>query len=172
MRVILRAFLLLSGCGFLLSTVGHALALSGRMPPGKFVMELNVGVMAVWLPAVIVANRIAQANRGFSWKVILSGCPGWMRVILYFLIAYAAVNFALLFLSAGAPPNLAAAARVAAMLRFTGLDMMFYGAAFALLYSAARAPHLLTGAKCPNGHAVPPGATVCPDCGQSIAKKG
>ncbi len=142
MRVLLRAFFLLSACGFALSAAMHVQALSGRLPSVKVVFGLNIGIMLVWLPAVIVANRIAQVNRGFSWKRSLSGCPDWMRKVLYFLIAYAAVNFALLFLAAGGPPNVAGRARLAVLRPATGLDLTFYGAAFALLWSAVRAPDL------------------------------
>jgi hypothetical protein len=143
MKVILRAFLLLSACGFVLSAATHVQALSGRLPSVKMVFGLNTGILLVWLPAVIVANRIAQVNRGFSWKRMLSGCPDWMRKVLYFLIAYAAVNFALLFLAAGGPPTVSGRARLAVVRPATGLDVSFYGAAFALLWSAVRAPDLL-----------------------------
>jgi hypothetical protein len=168
MRAILRVFLLVSACGFALSLAVHVLALAGRLPPGKSVIELNLGILVVWLPAVMVANRIAQANRGFSWGTILSGCPRGMRVVLCLLMAYAVVNFALLFLKAGAPPDLSSSARVAVVRRATALDMAFYGAAFALIFSAVRAPQLLAGRRCPKGHPVPPTADKCPQCGQSV----
>jgi hypothetical protein len=53
---------------------------------------------------------------------------------------------------------------------FSGHWLVFYGLAFATLYSVQARPQLLDGVKCPNGHDVDPMAQYCSACGARIAR--
>jgi hypothetical protein len=53
---------------------------------------------------------------------------------------------------------------------FSGHWMAFYGAAFAVLYSAIHKPSLLEARKCPAGHDVSHQDLFCPKCGQALSQ--
>jgi len=168
MTRILYPFLILSGFGLILSFIAHILSLYGRaIPGGELVWSLHIGVFVVWIPTVLVANRITKgAKRKDFWKIALSGCPTWMRQALYVLFAYAILNF-IWFMNntnnhtgVDAPPSV--------IRGFSGHWMVFYAAAFATLYSVIHSPNLLKKRKCPNGHAVSVTDSFCPNCGQPI----
>ncbi|MDQ6628573.1 MAG: zinc ribbon domain-containing protein [Pseudomonadota bacterium] len=170
MRLGLVSFMTLAAVGLLLSICAHLAALFGLPLPGRnAVFGLHVGIFVVWLPAVIVATRTTRAaNRKDFWRTALSGCPVWMRRGLYMLFAYAILNF-VIFMVGGTHGGQSGGAPMASEVRgFSGHWMMFYAAAFAILYSAVHAPHLLRDRKCANGHAVAPTAQFCPECGSRL----
>ena len=124
--------MLLAGAGFLLSAGSHAAALLGQEDPlGGYAWLLHVGIFVVWLPVVFVSRSLTRGTtRWFSWNVALRGAPDWMRYVLYALFVYAFVNF---FRSQpdgehGMSPN--------TLRLFSGHWMLFYGAAFVVMYSA------------------------------------
>jgi hypothetical protein len=132
-------FLWLAAIGFAASLAAHLLALAGKAMPGAYmVWGLHLGIFVVWLPAVLVANGVTRANGGkFSWKLVLAGCPLWMVRTLYVVFAYAALNFMWLLIAANSPPDPAHTAfRVNVVRGYSGNCMMFYGAAFAILYAS------------------------------------
>jgi hypothetical protein len=170
MNFALYPFMVLAACGFALSVAAHIAALAGiAIPGGGQVWVLHIGIFVVWLPTVLVGNRIARyANRKDFWKVALAGCPAWMRRGLFVLFGYAIVNFILFIVSTTSQPKPTGAAPPSVTRGFSGHWMVFYAAAFATLYSATHAPHLLRERKCPLGHAVSPSARFCPECGYAF----
>lgn len=171
MKPLLPPLIALSAAGLLASVVVHLCALAGVANPfGPYAWALHIGIFVVWLPAVLVMNRLT-ANVAFKqndlWKVALAGCPPWMRRMVYGFFIYAFVNFALFFaLSTRLPKN-----RVpqAMQLRgFSGHWMAFYAAAWALLYAAG---HRVT-AKCASGHDASPAAKFCERCGAPVTVSG
>ena len=162
--------MLLAGAGLVLSIIAHALALAGvTLPGGQIVWSLHAGIFIVWIPTVLVSIRTTKyTSQKDFWKVALSGCPNWMRKAMYALFAYAIINFIIfMFFSANSPKS--TGGNDPSIVRgFSGHWMVFYGAAFSVLYSAIRAPHLFRPHKCPNGHMVDPTANFCPKCGYAF----
>ncbi|HET8707764.1 MAG TPA: hypothetical protein VFM46_15785, partial [Pseudomonadales bacterium] len=155
MIYVLTTFLFLSFTGFILSVAAHIASIAGIfIPGGNAVMGLHGGIFIVWIPTVIIMMRVTKgARRKDSWKIALSGCPPWMRGALYVLFAYAFLNF---FLFASQQTNKGhdkeQGVTAETIRGFSGHWMLFYGTAFATIYSAVKSPSLLRGRKCPNGH--------------------
>jgi hypothetical protein len=173
MSSLLLPFMVLAATGFVLSVAAHIFGLLGKMPPGgSLVMGLHAGIFVVWLPTVLVANRVARGiNRKDFWKVVLAGSPPWMRYALYGLFAYAVCNFVLFILTAGGNNHASKAVTPETIRGFSGHWMVFYGAAFATLYSILRAPQLLRERQCVNGYAVSSTNAYCPTCGNALHKQ-
>lgn len=166
--------MLLSAIGLLLSVGSHLAALAGiPMPGGNLVWGLHGGIFVVWLPTVWIANRMARhGRRSDFWKLALSGCPNWARYFLYALFAYAILNF-LYGMSVGVgrgKPNEAEGLGSEVRL-FSGHWMVFYGAAFATLYSAIKRPELLRSHKCERGHDVSALDEFCSKCGVQLGQR-
>ncbi|MBC3873382.1 zinc ribbon domain-containing protein [Undibacterium flavidum] len=162
MNIVLFPFMVLAAIGFILSLAAHLASLTGiQVPGGEAVWSLHMGIFVVWIPTVLISSRLTKnTNQRDFWKATLGGCPLWMRRALYGIFAYAIVNF--LYFMFVASRHEAAGSEIRG---FSGHWMVFYGAAFATMYSVRRAPHLLRDRKCSNGHAVPPSAQFCQECG-------
>jgi len=138
-----------------------------RVAPESYFWLLHVGIFAVWIPAVIVAQRlVGDVNRRDFWKAVLKGSPDWMRYMVYGFLGYAVVNF-LLFMTKASDGGSDANPPATVWRGFSGHWMAFYSAALAILYSAAArsSPSRL----CANGHIISadsPG--FCTRCGQPI----
>lgn len=117
--------------GLALSIASHVAALQGKPGPlGKYTWTLHLGALAICIPAAIVARKA-------KWKGLLSGCPAWMRYVVYALIAYAIVNFAIFMVR----PHLGGSAGLMppeAVRGFSGHWMAIYAATFAVLYSGVK----------------------------------
>jgi hypothetical protein len=83
----------------LLSLWVHFAAVSGRrVAPAAFFWILHIGILVVWFPAVMVAQRQAgNLKRKDFWKVVLKGSPDWVRYLVYGFLAYAVVKFMICF---------------------------------------------------------------------------
>jgi hypothetical protein len=139
LRPFLWLFVGISCIGLALSMWVHVGAIFGqRVVPESFFWMLHVGIFIVWIPAVLIAQRlVGNTSRRDFWKVILKDSPVWLRYMVYGFGAYAIVNF-LLFL-ANTPAHSYGANPPAEVWRgFSGHWMAFYTAAFAILYSAAK----------------------------------
>ena len=158
----------IAGTGWVLCLFLHVVAWTGHVPaPLQTLTEvpamaLIMGIFAVWIPAVLIAQRI-DPGRGtnFSWKRVLAGCPPWMRIAIGGLFAYAFLNF---FVSI-AQAKAADASEWSNLRAFTGHGLLFYGMAFSIFFSAWHMPRLLQARQCPLGHAVEHGQQFCPTCG-------
>ncbi|RYD77192.1 MAG: zinc ribbon domain-containing protein [Verrucomicrobiaceae bacterium] len=174
MSFVLYPFLALSTIGLVLSIGAHVMALTGiPLPSGKLVWGLHAGIFVVWLPAVLISMQTTRhASRKDFWKVALAGCPIWMRRGFYVLFGYAILNFVVLAATTGRQPKQPSDSTRPFVVRiFSGHWMVFYGAAFAILYSRLHAPDLYRERKCPNGHAVSPTARFCSECGYDFTNK-
>jgi hypothetical protein len=168
MRVLWSIFALISGLGFLASLVAHIAGYLGISEPFGFdPWPLHVGIFIVWLPAVIVAQRLSKDfPQKDMWKAALRGCPKWMRLGLYGLFAYAFASFAYFFLAtmqgAGGDED------PEVVRGFSGHWLVFYYAAFAILYSAIQVAGDDPTRRCSNGHLVKPADQFCPQCGDRV----
>jgi hypothetical protein len=160
-------FVWVSAIGLVVSLWVHIGALMGRTVSSAF-WVLHVGIFVVWFPSVLVAQRrVDNTSRKDFWTVVLKGAPDWMRYMVYVSFAYAFVNF--MFFMAQTPSGGRHTAPSAADWRgFSGHWMVFYSAALAILYSAAKtmdsSPH------CTNGHLASPNALYCTRCGQPVMR--
>ena len=166
LRPFIWVFVWLSAIGLLVSLWVHIGTLMGHGIPSAF-WVLHVGIFVVWFPAVLVAQRlVGNANRKDFWKVVLKGAPDWVRYMMYVLFAYEFVNF---MISMGQAPNGGRHATTSADWRgFSGLWMVFYSAAFAILYSAAKT--LDSSPRCVNAHLASSSAVYCTRCGQPVMR--
>lgn len=164
----LWVFAVLSLAGLVLSLYVHINALmGGQMPPTTW--GLHVGIFVVWFPAVFVAQRrVGNTRRKDFWKVALKGAPDWMRYLIYGLFVYAFLNFFVFIASAPAHNSSSGGEESPSVWRgFSGHWMVFYAAAFAILYSAAMAAK--SGPRCMSGHSLSAGETSCRICGQPFS---
>jgi hypothetical protein len=169
-RIILLPFIVLAAVGFVLSVAAHISAVAGHpIPGGKAVWALHIGIFIVWSPTVLVAYRLTRgAKRKDFWKVALAGCPKWMRIILYGIFAYAALNFISFMIVTVNHPQQPGDAPPEVVRGFSGHWMIFYWAAFAALYSASAIGYSGMDRKCPNGHSVGVTAKYCEECGAEL----
>src|SRR5436305_11719901 len=92
-----------------------------------------------------------------------------MRQAFYILFTYAILNFIYFMATAMNRPRPPGDAPPEVIRGFSGHWMVFYGAAFATLYSAYVVGYSGIQRKCPNGHAVPITANFCEECGVKLA---
>jgi len=159
---------ILAGVGFLLSFLSLLMSYAGKSLFGEDLTPiLFPGVFVVWFPAVIVASRMTRfENRKDIWKITLSGCPKWMRAILWTICGLGAANFLYFVVLSGNKYEHGPSIQFAG-----GHLLIFYGTAFCVMYSALHAQKLLSTRHCPNGHVASPGDAYCPQCGESINTK-
>jgi hypothetical protein len=165
-KPILWACVALSAVGLALSLWVHLGAvMSRRVAPEPFFWILHMGIFVVWLPTVLVARkRVANRSSKDYWKVVLRGSPEWMRYMVYGFFGYAFVNFALFMSKAPTEKSGGGDTPPIVWRGFSGHWMLFYSAALATLYAAAKASENVR--RCLNGHAVPATANFCTRCGQ------
>lgn len=168
MRMLLYTFMALAAIGFALSIGVHCLGIAGiPTPGGKNVWLLHKGTFVVWIPALLAA---IQAGRKTGNKNFLAGCPAWMRRTLCVLIGYAIINFIVFSATsskdAGKPDK--EDVSPATIRGVSGHWMVFYGLAFAMIYSSMRTLRNFRERHCPQGHFVSPTDRFCPDCGYPI----
>ncbi len=176
MKAVLYPFMVLAACGLALSIAAHCMALAGVLiPGGKLVWGLHIGIFVVWIPTVLTSKQMTRyANRKDFWKVALAGCPSWMRRAFYVLVGYAILNFIVFIAATTTQPQQqqqAGDAPPSVVRGFSGHWMIFYGAAFAVLYSRIHAPQLYRERKCPQGHTVLPTARFCSECGYDVSNE-
>ena len=176
MNILLIPLMLVAVLGLLLCALANLLTWSNQFGAvmSLFNEELQTGIsmalvgglFAVWIPAVLIAQRINNGNRlNFSWKKVLAGCPDWMRYAAFTIFGYAIVNFLLIVTS----PDIGNEQGIRA---FSGHGMAFYAMAFSIFYSSWRLPRILRTHYCPAGHEVAYENKFCPTCGLPTAQSG
>ena len=170
--------MLLAGGGLVLSFGAHVMALAGvPIPGGGLVWVLHGGIFVVLLPTILASNQMTRhVDRKDLWKVVLAGCPLWMRRAGCVLFVYAILNFVAFFVTTAATPKQERKLKtnenpLEVVRGFSGHWMLFYGAAFAALYSMIHAPEMYRERKCPQGHTVAPEARFCSECGQALSSE-
>ena len=167
MKRLLEPIIALSAAGLVASLVVHFCSLLGRPNPfGEYAWTLHIGIFVVWLPTVIVTNKVmrnSHVKQKDIWKVALMGCPSWMRYMTYGFFGYAFLNFGIFFLrTIGKDPK--SIGPIVELQGFSGHWMAFYSAALSSLYSASRQVE----SKCANGHVTSPAAKFCEECGSPV----
>lgn len=169
MRLGLRIWMTLAGCGFLLGLAVHGLALAGvTIPGGSLVFALHAGVFVVGLPAMDFAVSFPRRRN----KLIPDDCALWMRRTLYFLIGYAVLNliFVLVVFKVISPQK-SPTNSPWPLRAFSSYWMLFYGIFFAQFHSRLQIVQQERERRCPGGHVVPAGNRACPTCGHDFPQK-
>jgi len=146
LRPFIWIFIALSALGLVVSVWVHLAGVMGkRAAPMPFFFLLHVGIFVVFIPALLISQRqVGNVNRKDFWKVVPKSSPDWMRYMVYFLFAYAAVNFLLYMTKVGF--GHAGDPTAQDWRGFSGHWMVFYSASLAILYSAAREWRMFLGA--------------------------
>ena len=168
--------MLLSGLGLLCSITLHLAALTGYATQlqglltedmqSTVMTSITVGIFVVWVPAVLIAQRINNGKRTqFSWKEVLAGCPQWMIYAAYGLVAYAFINFfaSIATRETGSQQGFRA---------ISGHWMLFYGMALCIFFSSWKRPSLLRPRYCQGGHEVAHNDQFCSLCGLPAEQSG
>ncbi len=165
MILLVRPLGVLALAGFMTSVIVHLCSLLGLSQPfGKVAWGLHVGVFFIGVPVLSVMRKSTRGAKQIDiWKAALQGGPGWFLTTLYGLFVYAFVNF---FIGIPSDPD----SEVQQLRLFSGHWMAFYFAAFAVLWSAACLNGVTT--RCSQGHACPPLARFCKECGTKLPSGG
>jgi hypothetical protein len=172
MRAALVPFMVLAALGFLLSVAAHVASIAGvPLPRGQSIWLLHTGIFVVWIPTVLISSKVMRGERrGDFWKIVLSGCPAWARVLGYALFGYVLLNFFYFVATSGGRGHYAGDPPPSVIRGFSGHWMLFYGVAFMVLYSVKRKPELLGQVRCSNGHAVSMTDRFCRVCGATLGR--
>ena len=165
MQPLLPYFAGLALFGFVLSLVAHLAGYAGiERPFGFDPWPLHIGIFVVWFPAVLVAQRNSRDfPQSDMWDSALRGCPKWMQYILFGIFGYAILSF-IFFVG----PSSTSESEASKVRGFSGHWLIFYYAAFAILYSGYRIDLNDPIPKCENGHPVKPSHSYCPVCGSNL----
>ena len=176
MRFLLFPLMCIAGLGLLMCAGVHLLALTNQLSTITSWLDedlqmalsaaLGAGIFVVWVPAVLIAQRINNGNRlNFSWKKVLAGCPDWMRYAAFTIFGYAFISFMLVVAGPGIDDEKGVRA-------FTGHGMAFYALAFSIFFSNWARPGMLRTRHCPVGHEVSHEDKFCAVCGLPAAQSG
>jgi len=167
MAVLIYPFLALATAGFVATLAIHVESLLGATYLfDRFLKILGPGVFVVFLPTVLVMNRLTRDFKQRDiWRAALRGCPQWMRRTVWAIFGYAWVGFfALPFLYGGGMGSKANTAR-----SMSATLLIFYLVPVAVLYSATQVQRLDESRRCLNSHRVSPLAKFCEECGAPVA---
>ena len=172
-QILLPPLMLYAACGLALSLLVHVLSFFGIQFGGNTLFfGLHVGIFPLWIPVVLISRKMSGgARRMDMWKIMLSGCPPWMKYMTYGFFIYAFVNFAIFMLLVSThPPVKGVTEPPAEVLHgFSGHWMAFYSAGLAILTTAYRRGLSNLQRKCPFGHEIGWNDRFCPTCGSAIA---
>jgi len=156
--------------GFVLSVLVNVGSVTGRWTPPGYFWALHVGIFVVFFPAFALAQkRVGSTNRRDFWKVILKDAPDSMKYFLYAVFAYAFIIEVPSWIRAlQQSPGPGRSSDFNDWTLFSATWMVFYWAAFAILYAALRQERVIP--RCVNGHPTNPGSTFCSQCGQPVLR--
>jgi hypothetical protein len=177
-KLLLLLLMAYAACGLILSLTVHLMALAGLQPPGgnALFVGLHVGIFPLWLPVVLIMIKLTKGigikpsfgMNSHYWKALLSGCPTWMRYMIYGFFIYAIMNFAIFLMIAPTGRQTGGDPSSSVWRGFSGHWMLFYSAGLATLTTAYQRGISNLEQKCPNGHSVGFGDRFCSTCGALI----
>ena len=139
MKALLITFMLLSGCGFMVSAWAHGMALARvEMPNSSLSLWLFIGIFVVCIPAMLFEQI---RDRDKTAKNFWDDCPVGLRSAVYILFLYGAYTFFTTDMPPGwkgvrHPINTQSPPVVLQM--ESSIWMSFYGLAFAMFYLCYR----------------------------------
>ena len=143
MRVLIYPFVILATIGLVLTLIAHFSMWAGfDNLLGKYTIKLFIGIPVVWLPTALVIRLLTRdSEQKALWKVCLRECPVWMKHMSSVFLIYAFIGFG--FLLFGIYTDIKHGSSGNGLPKFvslgmSGICMMFYSTAIAVLYSAKR----------------------------------
>lgn len=183
MQALLLVLIIYSGVGLILSLTVHLLSFFGSAPGSDTLFTaMHVGIFPMWFVVVMIMQKAmgnswlgsgwgGRSYRKGIWKLMLSGCPPWMRYMTYGFFAYAIFNFVIFILfNLGQPQSHLAGGTPPSSIwhGFSGHWMAFYSAGLALSVSVYNRGINNFVRRCPNGHIVGLDDTFCATCGAKL----
>jgi len=163
-KVLAYPVMVVSAVGVILCLTCFVVGSSGVHDlPKEVAAILFGGVFVVWLPTVLLMNRLTRDFKQKDiWKAALRGCPPWMRTTLWIVVGLVmAVTFMVPIVSGQSPgqnPN-----------GFSLFPISFYAVSFCVMYSLIHVDEVDTTSRCLNGHVISPLAKFCEECGAPAA---
>ncbi len=172
-QVLLLPLIVYAATGLVLSLAVHLLSFAGVQPGGNSLFfGLHVGIFPLWLPVVLISQKMTNgASKRDFWKIMLSGCPVWMRYMTYGFFYYAIVNFVIFFITAPVGEHGAEAPPSSVWHGFSGHWMAFYSAGLAVITTAYRRGLSNLQRRCSNGHSIAFSDKFCSTCGVPIEEE-
>lgn len=175
MQILLLMMMAYAAVGLIVSLTVHVLSFFGIVVGGdRLFFALHVGIFPLWIPVVLIGQKVAggsiggASGRGF-WKLMLSGCPPWMKYMTYGFFIYAIANFVIFIAIAPSGKQSTAGAPPSVWHGFSGHWMAFYAAGLAVSTSVYRRGLGGLTPRCPKGHVVGFGDTFCRTCGAPLS---
>jgi hypothetical protein len=89
-----RASASIAAVGFVASVACHLLGWLCIEPAGgKSVFVLHVGILVLWIPLVMMANRTKPKHRRGNVDHLMAELPKWAQSAVTVLFVYALLNF-------------------------------------------------------------------------------
>jgi len=139
MKALRITFMLLSGCGFMVSAWAHGMALARvEMPNILLSLWLCIGIFVVCIPAMLFEQ---MRDRDRTARSFWDDCPVWLHPAVFVLFLYGAYNFFTTDMPPGwkgvrHPINTQSPPIVLQM--ESSIWMSFYALAFAMFYVCYR----------------------------------
>jgi hypothetical protein len=159
-----------AACGLMLSLIIHLLFLAGIHFGGPFLMiGLFAGMFPMWF-VVVLASRHGMGGvaRKDYWKVMMSGCPAWLKTVAYALVGYAIVFFVIFMIAGPITKKVSVGASGGISYGMTGHLIAIYALSLAIFVSIYCRGSSSAPSKCANGHPVSQGDRFCSQCGAPI----
>jgi hypothetical protein len=123
-----------------------------------------VCIAVTWFASLKQIGRLTKDVRPKEfWRVVLRGCPSWMRIGL--LLVLGSVVAAFMWVS------LASVRSGDSSYRFPLFALFFFAPSFCVAYSAINLDRDETTRCCINGHSILPQRNFCDECGGPAAPK-
>lgn len=150
-----RPLIVVAALGWAAGVIVSLLGIVGVVMPEWVAGVLFVGVVPLWLCAVLLINRLAaNVPNNELWKAAFRGCPQWLRYLIWGSWGYSFLMFALI-----ATGNTSAHA---------GFVDVFYASALGIFVTTASTAPEPT--ECANGHPIGPFDRFCRECGVAIER--
>lgn len=136
MAYLLLAFI--AAIGFIASAACHLMGWLHTEPPwGRSVFVLHIGILALWFPLVLFANRTMPKDAKNNLEHLLAEFPLWLRRASTLLFVYALLNFSYFMYCTSQYPKHEVPFYVE-LRGFSGHWMLFYGMALMGFVALAR----------------------------------
>jgi hypothetical protein len=127
-----KQLIILSSIGLVFSLIIHiSTVFDWYQVPNPVIMILTAGILIVWLQSSKNLKLMHKANPDqHPWKTVFTLCPEWAKYLLYFFIAYAILNFAIMMSFEGGKGYVNFKVSQNKLSGLSGFWMVFYIAGF------------------------------------------
>lgn len=170
LRFAARVLIVLATVGAVASLVGLTLGYAGvREMPAALAALLGILLVPTLAGLFVVSvGGLGELPHKQRTKMMYTGCPPWLRRLVYGLMIFGAVSlFGRFALEAR---GLAPALDVGfPSVTFSSFGLIVFSSGVGQMVSFLVLRARLDASRCPRGHPVPLGARFCPTCGEAVA---